>query len=59
MVILDQGKQISGDHAKDFLNIRGSTNAAVSMAISGARGSMDNLTMMAGSIGQVKYVELD
>ncbi len=54
MVILDQGKQISGDHAKDFLNIRGSTNAAVSMAISGARGSMDNLTMMAGSIGQAK-----
>jgi len=54
MVILDQGKQAAGDVAKDYLNESGSTNAAVSMAISGARGSMDNLTMMAGSIGQAK-----
>ncbi len=54
MVILDLGKQAAGDVAKDYLNQSGSTNAAVSMAISGARGSMDNLTMMAGSIGQAK-----
>ncbi len=54
MVILDKGKQRAGDVAKDHLNASGSTNAAVSMAISGARGSMDNLTMMAGSIGQAK-----
>ena len=54
MIILDQGKQAAGDVAKDELNRSGSTNAAVNMAISGARGSMDNLTMMAGSIGQAK-----
>ncbi|MBT4920251.1 MAG: hypothetical protein HON10_02530, partial [Euryarchaeota archaeon] len=54
MVMLDEGKQKSGDIAKDELNQSGSTNAAVNMAISGARGSMDNLTMMAGSIGQAK-----
>ena len=29
-------------------------NAAVMMAVSGARGSMDNLSMMAGSIGQTR-----
>ncbi len=54
MVLLDLGKQRAGDVAKDELNASGSANAAVSMAISGARGSMDNLTMMAGSIGQAK-----
>ena len=54
MVILDQGKQEAGDVAKDELAQSGSTNAAVNMAISGARGSMDNLNMMAGSIGQAK-----
>ncbi|MDP6234802.1 MAG: hypothetical protein QF364_03065 [Candidatus Poseidoniaceae archaeon] len=54
MVILDQGKQQAGDVAKDELAQSGSTNAAVNMAISGARGSMDNLNMMAGSIGQAK-----
>ena len=54
MVLLDLGKQKAGDVAKNELNAFGSTNAAVSMAISGARGSMDNLTMMAGSIGQAK-----
>ena len=54
MIMLDQGKQNAGDIAKDELNKSGSTNAAVNMAISGARGSMDNLTMMAGSIGQAK-----
>ena len=32
----------------------GEDNAAVLMATSGARGSMDNLAMMAGSIGQPK-----
>ena len=47
-------KQEAGDIAKDELNKSGSTNAAVNMAISGARGSMDNLTMMAASIGQAK-----
>ncbi|MAI39828.1 MAG: DNA-directed RNA polymerase subunit A' [Euryarchaeota archaeon] len=54
MVILDQGKQQAGDIAKDELAQSGSTNAAVNMAVSGARGSMDNLNMMAGSIGQAK-----
>ena len=54
MVILDQGKQEAGDVAKNELAQSGSTNAAVNMAISGARGSMDNLNMMAGSIGQAK-----
>ena len=53
MVILDLGKQAAGDVAKDYLNLS-TDNAAVGMAISGARGSMDNLTMMAGSIGQAK-----
>ena len=54
MVILDLGKQAAGDVAKEELNHPGNSNAAVGMAISGARGSMDNLTMMAGSIGQAK-----
>jgi DNA-directed RNA polymerase subunit A' len=54
MVILDEGKQEAGDVAKNELAQSGSTNAAVNMAISGARGSMDNLNMMAGSIGQAK-----
>ncbi len=54
MQMLDEGKQEAGDIAKDELNKSGSTNAAVNMAISGARGSMDNLTMMAASIGQAK-----
>ena len=54
MVILDLGKQAAGDVAKEELNQSGNSNAAVGMAISGARGSMDNLTMMAGSIGQAK-----
>ena len=54
MVILDQGKQEAGDVAKNELAQSGSTNAAVNMAISGARSSMDNLNMMAGSIGQAK-----
>ena len=54
MQMLDKGKQEAGDIAKDELNKSGSTNAAVNMAISGARGSMDNLTMMAASIGQAK-----
>jgi DNA-directed RNA polymerase subunit A' len=54
MQMLDKGKQVAGDIAKDELNKSGSTNAAVNMAISGARGSMDNLTMMAASIGQAK-----
>ena len=54
MVMLDEGKQAAGDVAKNELNQSGSTNAAVNMAISGARGSMDNLNMMAGSIGQAK-----
>ena len=49
--ILDSGKAKSGDVAKRYL---GETNAAVVMATSGARGSMDNLAMMAGSIGQPK-----
>ncbi|GIR67049.1 MAG: hypothetical protein CM15mP71_2750 [Candidatus Poseidoniales archaeon] len=44
----------AGDVAKEELNHPGNSNAAVGMAISGARGSMDNLTMMAGSIGQAK-----
>ena len=50
MQMLDKGKQEAGDIAKDELNKSGSTNAAVNMAISGARGSMDNLTMMALSL---------
>jgi DNA-directed RNA polymerase subunit A' len=54
MVILDEGKAITGDIARVSLTERSEDNAAVIMATSGARGSMDNLTMMAGSIGQVK-----
>lgn len=54
MVILDTQKGKTGDVAKEHLMASGDQNAAVSMAISGARGSMDNLTMMAGSIGQAK-----
>lgn len=54
MVILDEGKAESGNIAKTNLTESSEDNAAVNMAISGARGSMDNLTMMAGSIGQAK-----
>ena len=54
MILLDQGKQRSGDIAKDELFEGTKFNSAVSMAISGARGSADNLTMMAASIGQAK-----
>jgi DNA-directed RNA polymerase beta' subunit len=54
MIILDEGKQKAGEVARQELDRSGSTNAAVNMAISGARGSMDNLNMMAGSIGQAK-----
>ncbi len=54
MQMLDKGKEEAGEYARDELNKSGSTNAAVNMAISGARGSMDNLTMMAASIGQAK-----
>ena len=54
MLLLDKGKAAAGDFAKNSLNQDGAANAAVSMAISGARGSMDNLTMMAASIGQAK-----
>jgi DNA-directed RNA polymerase subunit A' len=49
--ILDQGKAESGEVAKAHLP---DDNPAVLMAVSGARGSMDNLAMMAGSIGQPK-----
>ena len=49
--ILDRCKSGTGDVAKSHL---GEDNAAVVMAVSGARGSMDNLAMMAGSIGQPK-----
>jgi DNA-directed RNA polymerase subunit A' len=49
--ILDTGKSDAGNVAKKYL---GEDNAAVLMATSGARGSMDNLAMMAGSIGQPK-----
>ena len=58
MQMLDKGKQEAGDIAKDELNKSGSTNA-VNMAISGARGSMDNLTMMAASIDKPRFVESD
>ena len=54
MISLDQGKQRAGDIAKEELLKAGRFNSAVNMAISGARGSMDNLTMMAASIGQAK-----
>jgi DNA-directed RNA polymerase beta' subunit len=49
--ILDQCKAETGTLAKDHL---ADDNPAVMMAVSGARGSMDNLAMMAGSIGQPK-----
>jgi len=49
--ILDQCKEETGTVAKDHL---ADDNPAVMMAVSGARGSMDNLAMMAGSIGQPK-----
>ncbi len=49
--LLDSAKGESGNVAKSYL---GDDNSAVIMATSGARGSMDNLAMMAGSIGQPK-----
>jgi len=49
--LLDSAKSESGNVAKSYL---GEDNSAVIMATSGARGSMDNLAMMAGSIGQPK-----
>ena len=49
--LLDSAKAESGNVAKTYL---GDDNSAVIMATSGARGSMDNLAMMAGSIGQPK-----
>jgi len=49
--LLDSAKSESGNVAKSYL---GDDNSAVIMATSGARGSMDNLAMMAGSIGQPK-----
>lgn len=51
MLILDTSRSRSGEIAKEHL---ASDNAAVMMAVSGARGSMDNLSMMAGSIGQTR-----
>ena len=51
LTILDEGKAKTGTVAKEHL---GQDNSAVLMATSGARGSMDNLAMMAGSIGQPK-----
>ncbi len=51
LTILDEGKAETGNVAKSLL---GDNNSAVLMATSGARGSMDNLAMMAGSIGQPK-----
>ena len=51
LTILDEGKAETGNVAKALL---GEGNSAVLMATSGARGSMDNLAMMAGSIGQPK-----
>ncbi len=51
LAILDEGKAETGNVAKSLL---GENNSAVLMATSGARGSMDNLAMMAGSIGQPK-----
>jgi DNA-directed RNA polymerase subunit A' len=51
LTILDEGKAETGNVAKAHL---GEGNSAVLMATSGARGSMDNLAMMAGSIGQPK-----
>ena len=49
--ILDECKAETGTVAKNHLS---DDNPAVMMAVSGARGSMDNLAMMAGSIGQPK-----
>jgi DNA-directed RNA polymerase beta' subunit len=54
LIILDTQKGKTGDVARRNLLASGNQNAAVSMAVSGARGSLDNLTMMAGSIGQAK-----
>ena len=54
LIILDTQKGKTGDIARKNLLASGNQNAAVSMAVSGARGSLDNLTMMAGSIGQAK-----
>jgi len=51
LTILDTAKAETGNVAKAHL---GEDNSAVMMATSGARGSMDNLAMMAGSIGQPK-----
>ncbi len=51
LTILDAAKAETGNVAKALL---GDNNSAVLMATSGARGSMDNLAMMAGSIGQPK-----
>lgn len=51
MMILDTSRSETGEIAKNHL---ASDNAAVMMAVSGARGSMDNLSMMAGSIGQTR-----
>ena len=51
LTILDAAKAETGNVAKALL---GDDNSAVLMATSGARGSMDNLAMMAGSIGQPK-----
>ena len=51
LTILDAAKAETGNDAKAQL---GDDNSAVLMATSGARGSMDNLAMMAGSIGQPK-----
>jgi DNA-directed RNA polymerase subunit A' len=51
LTILDAAKAETGNVAKAQL---GDDNSAVLMATSGARGSMDNLAMMAGSIGQPK-----
>jgi DNA-directed RNA polymerase subunit A' len=51
LTILDTAKGETGNVAKAHL---GDDNSAVMMATSGARGSMDNLAMMAGSIGQPK-----
>jgi DNA-directed RNA polymerase subunit A' len=51
MQILDKSRSRTGEIAKEHL---ASDNAAVMMAVSGARGSMDNLSMMAGSIGQTR-----
>ena len=51
MQILDKSRSRTGEIAKEHL---AADNAAVMMAVSGARGSMDNLSMMAGSIGQTR-----